>query len=491
MGSDAPPPPSGSLTRLLLGLCSALLCALVLLAVYLLRARAGTQRLRAELAQKLDVQRRTMEALPSDQCLFPHFKNSIGYVFNPFMAKGTLWGLKDHPYAISPLGLRGPNSAEAVAGHTRVLLLGDSWFFGWLLADEDRLDANLRAVLQDGRIEVITAAIPGWNVTSEAAFLESHFRHLDPDVVVWQTCPNDTWDVGGVIPPGQLSYAMSPQDSDQEENAFTQLGQVMPGLPAVLERYVHNLRRMEALRARFGVPILVAPVDIPPPLWALLTQRSGVSLPAQFIPPALQADPRSRVSDHDSHPTAWMNHRLAVGYVSRLAELGHLPGPPLSAEDQAVAEDFRRANQAAAATAADVDGYLRAQAAALPAQYAGEADFARAAAGMLAGNLMGRRGLLHLRVPAGASAVAVELEEGPYAAKFTRQVELQVRNFEGRSATVRRDFDGAPQRVALEAPLPRPAGRYEAWELEWRFNYDECGYPTQCYAARLVRAGSR
>src|SRR4029450_12286665 len=128
------------LTRLLLGLCSALACALVLLSAYVLLARARTRELRAELAQKLDVQRRTMEQIPSDQCLFPHFKNSIGYVFNPFLKQGTLWGLKDHPYAISPLGLRGPNSAEAIAGNKRIVLLGDSWFFGWLLADEDRLD---------------------------------------------------------------------------------------------------------------------------------------------------------------------------------------------------------------------------------------------------------------------------------------------------------------------------------------------------------------
>lgn len=478
------------MTRLLLGLCSALSCALVLVAAYLLRTRVHTQQLQAELAQKLDVQRRTMEQIPSDQCLFPHFKSSIGYVFNPFMKEGTLWGLKDHPYTISPLGLRGPNSAATMAGHTRIVLVGDSWFFGWLLADEDRLDTQLRALLKDPRYELITAAIPGWNVESEAAYLESHIRYLDPDVVVWQTCPNDTWDVGGVIPPGQLSYAFSRQNPDPEANAFTQLGLVMPGLPSVLARYAGNLRRMQAVRERFGVPILAAPVDIPPALWALLAEKSGVSLPVQFIPPADQADPRSRISDHDSHPTAWMNRRLAVGLASRLMELGYLPKLPLTLEEQTLADAWRGAN-GPAATDGDVDAYLRAQTAALPDQYAQEADFARAAAGLLEGGRMGRRGLLHLRVPAAARAVSLEFEAGPYAAKFARAVELEARDFAGRQATVRRSFSGAPQRVVCEAALPRPPSRYDAWELEWRFNYDECDFPTRCYAARLVRAASR
>jgi hypothetical protein len=480
------------LARLLLGSCSVLACALVFLSAYVLRTRAHTQRLQMELAQRLEVQRRTMEQLPSDQCLFPHFKNSIGYVFNPFMNQCTLWGRKERPYAVSPLGLRGPNSAEAIPGHRRIVLLGDSWFFGWRLADEDRLDVHLRAVIGDPRVEVITAAVPGWNVISEAAFLESHVRHLDPDVVLWETCPNDTWDVGDVIPPGQLTYVMSPQNPDAEANGFTEISLVMPGLPAVLARYTRNLRRMQELQARFGVPVLAAPVDIPPALWALASEKSGVSLPAQFIPPAVQADPRSRISDHDSHPTPWMNRRLAVGYASRLVELGHLSPLSLDAEDQKVAEAFRQANRAAAAGSAGVDAYLRAQAEALPERYAGDADLARVAAGLLGGSaFMGRRGLLHLRVPDGASAIVLEVEAEPYAARFARELEIRVRNYEGRAATARRAFDGAGQRVTVEAELPRPPGRYPAWELEWSFNYDDCGFPTQCRAARLVRAASR
>ena len=55
-----------------------------------------------------------------------------------------------------------------------------------------------------------------------------------------------------------------------------------------------------------------------------------------------------------------------------------------------------------------------------------------------------------------------------------------------RRPTSTRPFSGAAQRVALRGALPAAASRYPVYEVEWRFNYDECEGPTRCTAARLV-----
>ena len=366
--------------NVLLAACAVLAVATAALAWYLWRHQREIRELSAQVRQKAELQVRAVQNLPSDQCLYPHAKTAIGYVFNPYMKKGTLWAPKDRPYAINAWGLRGGEIGPKAAGRKRIVLLGDSWFFGWLLGDDDRLESHVRRLLKDAPVEVVTAAVPGWNVRSEAAFLESHIRDLDPDAVVWEICPNDTWKVGAVIPPGGLSWGFSPQNTEPEGNAFTQLNNPLPLMPYVVDRHLENLARMDEARTAFGVPVLAAPVDIPLTDWAFLAQRSGRSLPARFVPRVFAGDRQGWISDVDSHPTPWMNERLALGYVTKLAEMGVVARPALDAGQAAIVAEWERFN-AQVPVAEEVEAAMRGVMDQVPVAYATTGDFARLTAG--------------------------------------------------------------------------------------------------------------
>jgi hypothetical protein len=431
---------------------------------------------------------RAVKYLPSDQCLYPHAKTAIGYVLNPFMQKGTLWAPQDRPYTINSWGLRGGEIGPKAPGRKRVVLLGDSWFFGWLIGDDDRLESHMRRVMKDAPVEFVTLAVPGWNVRSEAAFLASHMRELDPDAVVWEICPNDTWMIGAVIPPGALSWGFSPQNTDLDGNAFTQINNPMPLMPYVVDRHLENLALMDEARRAFGVTVLAAPVDIPLADWTFLMGKSGLSLPCRFTPRVFAGDRKGWISDVDSHPTAWMNERLALGYLTKLAAMGAIPAPALTAEQQGIVDEWERFNSAVP-SAEEVEEHIRSVMDQVPEAYSTEGDFTRVAAGADRTGTMGRRGLVYVRGREASPAIAVEVEVGPYAARFPREVALSVRTFEREETAASKRFSGAAQRVAIRVPAPA-AGRYPVYEVEWRFNYDECSDPNRCASARLVSVRS-
>jgi hypothetical protein len=458
------------------------------LASYLWRQERSTRELRSQLRQRAELQKRAMQDLPSDQSLYPHAKAAIGYVFNPFMKKGTLWAPKERPYAINAWGLRGAEIGPKAPGRKRIVLLGDSWFFGWLLGDEDRLENHMRALLGDPAYEVVTLAVPGWNVRSEASFLESHIRVIDPDAIVWEICANDNWQVGGVIPPGGLSLAFSPQNREPEGNALTVLHDPLPLMPFTVDRYLENLALMDGVRSRYGIPVLAAPV-LPSAAWEFLAERTGHALPSRLAPRVLEADRRAWVSETDNHPSPWMNHRMALGYVSKLAEMGVVPRRALHADQEAIVREWDRANSRPPSQD-EIEAFIGSVMEQVPDAYTAGDDLRRVAAGVDEGGGMGRHGLLYLRTGGPRSALTLELDVDEYAARFARELKVSARSFEREEAAGTVTFSGAAQRVTCRVPLPARASRYPVYEVEWRFNYDQCGDPTRCTAARLARVHS-
>ena len=438
----------------------------------------------AQLRQKAELQVRAVQYLPSDQCLYPHAKTAIGYVLNPFMKKGTLWAPKDAPYAINSWGLRGAAIGPKPPGRKRVVLVGDSWFFGWLLGDDDRLESHMRRVMKDAAVDFVTVAVPGWNVRSEAAFLESRLSELDPDALLWEICPNDTWMIGAVIPPGGLSWGFSAQNTDLDVNAFTQINNPLPLMPYVVDRYRENLAIMDGVRTAYGLTVLAAPVDMPQADWSFLVKESRRSPPAWFIPHVFRADRKGWISDVDSHPTPWMNERLALGYLSRLAAMGVITLPALDAERRAIVDEWERFN-ATVLSAEQVEAHVRRVMDQVPEAYTTEADLVQVAAGVDRTGTMGRRGLVYLRARSASPKVAMEVEVGQYAARFSRELTLSVRSFARQETDATTRFSAAAQRVAVRVAAPA-AGSYPVYELMWRFNYDECPDPTRCASARLV-----
>jgi lysophospholipase L1-like esterase len=85
-------------------------------------------------------------------------------------------------------GLRSPETAPGDADVTRILVIGDSFAFGWGVEEGEafprRLEALLRARHPHRRIEVVNAAIPGYSQYQQLALLRRLRRDLRVDGVV-------------------------------------------------------------------------------------------------------------------------------------------------------------------------------------------------------------------------------------------------------------------------------------------------------------------
>lgn len=94
------------------------------------------------------------------------------------------------------LGLRGaPADPRPPPGVRRVLVVGDSFAFGWGVADAETFAARLDAALGPG-VEVLNAAVPGWGVDQYRVFLRERGFALAPHVLLVATCSNDVGDLG-------------------------------------------------------------------------------------------------------------------------------------------------------------------------------------------------------------------------------------------------------------------------------------------------------
>ncbi len=128
----------------------------------------------------------------------------IGYQFKPgyrgTMYKGLATDWREIPVRINAHGLRGPDfPLEKPAGVTRILVLGDSYAFGYMLPEEESFPAILQRMLDGrygpGRMQVINAGTPGYGMPRELDFLQHRGLKLAPDLVVLEASPSDIADV--------------------------------------------------------------------------------------------------------------------------------------------------------------------------------------------------------------------------------------------------------------------------------------------------------
>ncbi|MFN0052944.1 MAG: SGNH/GDSL hydrolase family protein [Planctomycetales bacterium] len=92
------------------------------------------------------------------------------------------------PLSINSLGLRGRESSPTKPpGTSRILILGDSYAWGYGVADEEvishKLEERLTATAEVPW-EVLNAAVVGWGTDQEYLYLRRAGLELDPDVVV-------------------------------------------------------------------------------------------------------------------------------------------------------------------------------------------------------------------------------------------------------------------------------------------------------------------
>lgn len=134
------------------------------------------------------------------------------FAFNPYRPDGRLgYALRptvrvrhadrDFSVAVSVNGLamRDPERPAAKRpGVGRILLLGDSFAFGWGVEREETFAAVLerQLVARGARVEVLSAAVPGWSTDQHYVYLRMLGLALEPDLVLLASSENDVTEIG-------------------------------------------------------------------------------------------------------------------------------------------------------------------------------------------------------------------------------------------------------------------------------------------------------
>lgn len=113
-------------------------------------------------------------------------------------ATGTFPGGVDatrtFPYRTNAHGLRDRDRPQKASGSRRVLVMGDSYTFGYAVAEEEAYPQVAERLLQERGhpdIEVVNAGVPDYNSRQERQLLERLLPIYEPDIVVLGYVMND------------------------------------------------------------------------------------------------------------------------------------------------------------------------------------------------------------------------------------------------------------------------------------------------------------
>jgi hypothetical protein len=114
----------------------------------------------------------------------------IGWALTPGAHARVVAERATYDVALNSRGFRDVERGARRAGVRRIALVGDSYGFGWGVAQDETFGALLE---RDARVgaEVANLCVPGYSTDQELWTLEREGRSLAPDLVLVQFCPND------------------------------------------------------------------------------------------------------------------------------------------------------------------------------------------------------------------------------------------------------------------------------------------------------------
>jgi len=123
-----------------------------------------------------------------------------------------IWNDPAFPFlvTINSQGLRMPQPLSFPKERQRILLLGDSFTFGYMVHDAATFPRFLQERLPDR--EVVNAGVPGYTIFQEADMFLERARFTEPDITVLQVAYNDLF--------GAFSFERNTFSRDASTNGF-------------------------------------------------------------------------------------------------------------------------------------------------------------------------------------------------------------------------------------------------------------------------------
>lgn len=186
-------------------------------------------------------------------------------------------GQLDYTVDTNSQGFRGPEW-DLSGKRKNIVVLGDSFAFGWGVAWEETMGQVLERELQksDPAWQVINLAMPGWSIREAVAALELYRDRLKPVSVIYVFCPNDIDGMTPPLPDGTYDLAYHPPPG--AERIFADFIRRNQPEHRSLKKWAYQ-SYLKAFHARFIRPLLSSRIrqsmhvdpppagfDFPPPL---------------------------------------------------------------------------------------------------------------------------------------------------------------------------------------------------------------------------------
>lgn len=156
---------------------------------------------------------------PVVQHLYGEFHPDLGYTLIKNLKNVRLYypGKLDYTVDTNSHGFRG-GEWDLSPERRNVVVLGDSFAFGWGVSFEETAGKRLERELQkvDPRFQVINLAQSGYSVKEVVRSLEIFKDTLKPEAVVYIFCPNDTGSMSSEDAKGNYTIEYRPGSGEKE-----------------------------------------------------------------------------------------------------------------------------------------------------------------------------------------------------------------------------------------------------------------------------------